>query len=238
MYFWLALKLEAIIKLKKDHLDGKRVFADRERTNVLRKGEQALILFLLQRVPAWITPNIMTGIGIFGSLIVFLSFILASFYAKSCLLIGILGFVINWLGDSLDGRLAYFRKIPRKWYGFALDIVMDWLSIILIGLGYYYYADGGTQIFAFLFVVLYGWSMIISQLRYKITGFYQIDAGALGPTELRVIISLVLIAETLFTGSITYFAIAMVALLLVINISDTFKLLKAGDAKDKEEKIS
>jgi len=233
----LALKLEAIIKLKKDHLDGKRVFADRERTNILRKGEQALILFLLQRVPKWITPNMMTGIGMIGSLIVFLSFILASFYAKNYLLVGILGFMINWLGDSLDGRLAYFRKIPRKWYGFALDIVMDWLSIILIGLGYYYYARGGTQIFAFLFVVLYGWSMIISQLRYKITSFYQIDSGYLGPTELRVIISLILIAETLFTGVITYFAIAMVLLLLVINIIDTFKLLKAGDAKDKEEKI-
>ena len=233
----MALKLEAIIKLKKDHLDGKRVFADRERTNILRKGEQALILFLLQRVPKWITPNMMTGIGMIGSLIVFLSFILASFYAKNYLLVGILGFMINWLGDSLDGRLAYFRKIPRKWYGFALDIVMDWLSIILIGLGYYYYARGGTQIFAFLFVVLYGWSMIISQLRYKITSFYQIDSGYLGPTELRVIISLILIAETLFTGVITYFAIAMVLLLLVINIIDTFKLLKAGDAKDKEEKI-
>lgn len=229
--------MEAIIKLKEDHLDGKRVFADRERTNILRKGEQGLILFLLQRVPKWITPNMMTGIGMFGSLIVFLSFILAGFYAKSYLLIGIFGFMINWLGDSLDGRLAYFRKIPRKWYGFALDIVMDWLSIILIGLGYYYYADGNTQIFAFLFVVLYGWSMIISQLRYKITGFYQIDSGHLGPTELRVIISLILIAETLFTGAITYFAIAMVSLLLVINIIDTFKLLKAGDAKDEEEKI-
>lgn len=229
--------MEAIIKLKEDHLDGKRVFADRERTNILRKGEQGLILFLLQRVPKWITPNMMTGIGMFGSLIVFLSFILAGFYAKSYLLIGIFGFMINWLGDSLDGRLAYFRKIPRKWYGFALDIVMDWLSIILIGLGYYYYADGNTQIFAFLFVVLYGWSMIISQLRYKITGFYQIDSGHLGPTELRVIISLILIAETLFTGAITYFAIAMVSLLLVINIIDTFKLLKAGDAKDEEEKL-
>lgn len=229
--------MEAIIKLKEDHLDGKRVFADRERTNILRKGEQGLILFLLQRIPKWITPNMMTGIGMFGSLIVFLSFILAGFYAKSYLLIGIFGFMINWLGDSLDGRLAYFRKIPRKWYGFALDIVMDWLSIILIGLGYYYYADGNTQIFAFLFVVLYGWSMIISQLRYKITGFYQIDSGHLGPTELRVIISLILIAETLFTGAITYFAIAMVSLLLVINIIDTFKLLKAGDAKDEEEKL-
>ncbi|WP_316848066.1 CDP-alcohol phosphatidyltransferase family protein [Pedobacter psychrodurus] len=230
--------MEAIIKLNEDHSDGKRVFADRERTNILRKGEQNLILFLLKRVPKWITPNIMTGIGMFGSLIVFLSFILGSFYARHYLLIGILGFFINWLGDSLDGRLAYYRKTPRKWYGFALDIVMDWLSIILIGLGYYYYASVGTQIFAFLFVVLYGWSMIISQLRYKITGFYQIDAGYLGPTELRVIISLVLIAETLLIGSITYFAIAMVALLLVINIIDTFKLLKAGDAKDREEKAS
>jgi phosphatidylglycerophosphate synthase len=229
--------LEGNIKQNESQSDGKRVFSDRERTNILRKGEQNLILFLLKRVPKWITPNIMTGIGMFGSLIVFLSFILGSFYARNYLLIGILGFIINWLGDSLDGRLAYYRKIPRKWYGFALDIVMDWLSIILIDLGYYYYASVGTQIFAFLFVVLYGWSMIISQLRYKITGFYQIDSGYLGPTELRVIISIVLITETLFAGSITYFAIAMVALLLVINIIDTFKLLEAGDAKDREEKI-
>jgi phosphatidylglycerophosphate synthase len=229
--------LEGNIKKEEDHSDGKRVFSDRERTNILRKGEQSLILFLLKRVPKWITPNIMTGIGMFGSLVVFFGFILGSFYAKSYLLIGILGFTINWLGDSLDGRLAYFRKTPRKWYGFALDITMDWLSIILIGLGYYFYAGEDTQIFAFLFVVLYGWSMIISQLRYKITGFYQIDSGYLGPTELRVIISLVLIAETLFTGSITYFAIAMVTLLLIINIIDTIKLLKAGDAKDREEKI-
>jgi phosphatidylglycerophosphate synthase len=228
--------LEGNIKKEEDHSDGKRVFSDRERTNILRKGEQSLILFLLKRVPKWITPNIMTGIGMFGSLIVFLSFILGSFYARNYLLIGILGFIINWLGDSLDGRLAYYRKIPRKWYGFALDITMDWLSIILIGLGYYYYADESTQIFAFLFVVLYGWSMIISQLRYKITGAYQIDSGHLGPTELRVIISLILVSETLIVGIITYFAIAIVVLLLVINIIDTLKLLKAGDAKDREEK--
>ena len=229
--------MEDNIKKTEDHPEGKKIFSDRERTNILRKGEQSLILFLLKKVPAWITPNIMTGIGLFGSLIVFLSFILSSFYARNYLLIGILGFAINWLGDSLDGRLAYYRKTPRKWYGFALDIVMDWISTIFIGLGYYYYAVGGTQIFAFLFVVLYGWSMILSQLRYKITGFYQIDSGYLGPTELRVIISLILITETLWVGSITYFAMAIVALLLVINIRDTFNLLKAGDAKDREEKI-
>lgn len=232
----MGYKLEDNIKQNEDHTKGKRVFADRERTNILRKGEQSLILFLLKKVPAWVSPNIMTGIGMFGSLIVFSAFILAHFYDRNYLLLGILGFFINWLGDSLDGRLAYYRETPRKWYGFALDIIMDWLSIILIGFGYYFYAEGFTQILAFLFVVLYGWSMIISQLRYKITGHYQIDSGRLGPTELRVIISIILIAETFIEGSITYFAVAVVALLLTINIIDTFKLLKAGDAKDREEK--
>lgn len=232
----MGYKLEDNIKQNEDHTKGKRVFADRERTNILRKGEQSLILFLLKKVPAWVSPNIMTGIGMFGSLIVFSAFILAHFYDRNYLLLGILGFFVNWLGDSLDGRLAYYRETPRKWYGFALDIIMDWLSIILIGFGYYFYAEGFTQILAFLFVVLYGWSMIISQLRYKITGLYQIDSGRLGPTELRVIISIILIAETFIEGSITYFAVAVVALLLTINIIDTFKLLKAGDAKDREEK--
>ncbi|MFD2581550.1 CDP-alcohol phosphatidyltransferase family protein [Pedobacter vanadiisoli] len=232
----MGYKREENIKQQQGHTNGKRVFADRKRTNILRKGEQSLILFLLKRVPEWISPNIMTGIGMFGSFVVFSAFILAHFYGQHYLLIGILGFFINWLGDSLDGRLAYYREIPRKWYGFVLDIIMDWFSIILIGFGYYWYAEGFTQILAFMFVVLYGWSMIISQLRYKITGHYQIDSGILGPTELRVIISLVLVAETLFEDSITYFAMAMVALLLVLNTIDTLKLLKAGDAKDREEK--
>lgn len=228
--------MEDIIKEKEDNTSNKGIFSDRERTNILRKGEQRLILFLLKKVPGWITPNIMTGIGMFGSLIVFSAFVLSRFVSRNYLIAGILGLIINWLGDSLDGRLAYYRKIARKWYGFALDIVMDWLSIILIGFGYYFYAGETTQIFAFLFVVLYGWSMIISQLRYKITGFYQIDSGHLGPTELRVIISIILITETFITGSITYFAITVTLLLLVINIIDTLKLLKAGDAKDREEK--
>jgi len=228
--------LEDIIKEKEDNTSNKGIFSDRERTNILRKGEQRLILFLLKKVPGWITPNIMTGIGMFGSLIVFSAFVLSRFVSRNYLIAGILGLIINWLGDSLDGRLAYYRKIARKWYGFALDIVMDWLSIILIGFGYYFYAGETTQIFAFLFVVLYGLSMIISQLRYKITGFYQIDSGHLGPTELRVIISIILITETFITGSITYFAITVTLLLLVINIIDTLKLLKAGDAKDREEK--
>lgn len=228
--------MECNIKREKVAVADARLFADRERTNILRGGEQKLILFLLKKLPAWITPNFMTGVGMLGSVLVFVAFILAHYYHSTYLLIGLAGLFINWLGDSLDGRLAYYRNIPRKWYGFTLDIIMDWLSIVLIGLGYYFYASGPQHILAFLFTVLYGWSMIIALLRYKITGAYQIDSGNLGPTELRVIISLILLAESLIPGTIGYFALAITALLLIINIVDTQKVLKLGDNRDKAEK--
>jgi len=228
--------MECNIKRKKVAVVNPKLFADRERTNILRGAEQKLILFLLKELPQWVSPNFMTGIGMLGSVFVFAGFILANYYGSIYLWIGIPGLFINWLGDSLDGRLAYYRNIPRKWYGFTLDIVMDWLSIVLIGLGYYFYATGLYQILAFLFVVLYGWSMIIALLRYKITGDYRIDTGHLGPTELRVIISLILLAESLIPDIIGYFAIAISALLLIINTIDTQKLLKEGDARDKADR--
>lgn len=213
-----------------------KIFADRKRTNILRAGEQQFIHFLLGKIPGFISPNIMTGVGMFGSIIVCAAFLLGANFGNIFLPIGIIGLFINWVGDSLDGRLAYYRGIARKWYGFALDIIMDWLSIILIGMGYYFYATDSTRILGFIFVVCYGWSMIISLLRYKILGVYRIDAGLLGPTELRVIIAMILLLETAIQGSITYSALITTVILLVINLKDTNALLKLGNDRDREEK--
>lgn len=212
-----------------------RTFSDRKRTNILKSAEQSTIVFLLPKVPKFISPNLLTLIGTLGSGLVFLAFVLGNYLANWYLLLGIIGLVINWLGDSLDGRLAYYRNIPRRWYGFALDIIADWIGIVLIGFGYYIYAENGTQITAFAFVALYGWSIIISQLRYKITNEYSIDSGFVGPTELRFIIAFILISEVLFPGAITYLAGLITTVLLVINIADSFKLLKQGDLKDKNQ---
>jgi len=210
-----------------------RTFSDRKRTNILKSLEQSTIVFLLPKMPKFISPNVLTFIGTLGSGIVFLAFVLGTYLANWYLLLGIIGLAINWLGDSLDGRLAYYRNIPRRWYGFALDIIADWIGIVLIGFGYYIYAENGTQIVAFAFVALYGWSIIISQLRYKITNEYSIDSGFVGPTELRFIIALILIVEVLFPGSITYLAGLITVILLIINGIDSVKLLKLGDLKDK-----
>ncbi|UUF14224.1 MULTISPECIES: CDP-alcohol phosphatidyltransferase family protein [Flavobacterium] len=214
---------------------AQRTFSDRKRTNILKKAEQLTIVFLLPKVPKFISPNLLTLIGTLGSGLVFLAFVLGMYVTNWYLLLGIIGLGINWLGDSLDGRLAYYRNIPRRWYGFALDIIADWIGIVLIGFGYYIYAENGTQVLAFAFVALYGWSIIISQLRYKITNEYSIDSGFVGPTELRFIITLILIAEVLFPGSITYLASLITIVLFIINTIDSFKLLKLGDLKDKTQ---
>jgi hypothetical protein len=79
--------------------------------------------------------------------------------------------------------------------------------------------------------------MIISQLRYRITDKYTIDAGILGPTEIRVIISLVMLFEVLMPGSINWCVLVICIALFIINTNDTRLLLKLGDEKDKEDKL-
>lgn len=219
-----------------DEKINKKLFKDRKRTNVLRQPEQRLISYLVSRIPKWLTPDGLTFIGIMGSVFILLAFVLAKYLSIYYLFLAPLGFFINWFGDSLDGRIAYYREQPRKWYGFSLDIIMDWLSTVLIGLGYIIYTDPKFVYAGYFLVILYGWSMIIAQLRYKITDVYSIDAGIVGPTEIRVIISLMILAEVFVPGSIDYSVSAIVLILLVINVADTRKLLQLGDQRDAIER--
>ena len=214
----------------------KSVFSDRTRTNLLRKQEQMAIAWLVQLIPPFITSNILTAIGFFGYIVVSGSFILAAYFSRAYLFLGLLGFLINWFGDSLDGRLAFYRNRPRKQYGFALDITIDWVSIILAGFGYFIYTEGIWELFGYGFVVMYGWEMILALIRFKITGKYSIDSGIMGPTEVRLIISTIMVAEVFLPGSLVYSAGFAVIALFIVNIIDTRKLLRVADDIDKKEK--
>ena len=212
------------------------ISVDRERTNILRKSEQKALAFLVQRIPSWISSDMLTGIGFGGNILTFFSFLLAAYVSIPYLLLGVLGYGISWFGDSLDGRIAYYRHKERKWYGFSLDITVDWLGVILMGLGFVVYTDGPWEIVGFGFVVLYGWEMITTSVRYKVTGKYCIDSGLFGPTEVRIVISLILIGEVLFKGSIQYVSLLVTVILLVMNVIDTGKLLKLANEYDNKEK--
>lgn len=214
----------------------KTISQDRGRTNILRKYEQNTLAYLVQRIPSWVSSDMLTAIGFFGSIIILAGFILASYYGEVYLLLGVFGFMVCWFGDSLDGRIAYFRNKQRKWYGFALDITADWIGIVLMGWGFVIYIENTWEILGFCFVILYGWEMLTTLLRYKITDKYSIDSGLFGPTEVRIVISIILVLEVVLKGSILYSAALACTLLFITNIIDTNKLLKMADDRDIEER--
>lgn len=216
----------------------KKISTDRQRTNILRVGEQKSIAYLVQKVPSWISSDGLTAIGFFGNIMVAASFVLGLYISRYWLLLSLLGFIINWLGDSLDGRLAYYRNKPRKWYGFSLDVTVDWIGTLLIGTGFTIYAPGAWKYAGFFFVVLYGWAMITSQLRYKIGGQYSIDSGLFGPTEVRVLLGIIITLEVFVPGSIQYLATAACLFLLISNLTETRNLLRIADERDKAERLA
>lgn len=214
----------------------KMIAKDRQRTNILRVGEQKTIAYLVQYVPKWISSDGLTAIGFFGNITVASSFVLGAYVNRYWLLLSIIGFIINWVGDSLDGRLAYYRNKPRKWYGFSLDVTVDWIGTILIGLGFMIYAIGFWKYIGFLFVVMYGWEMITSQLRYKIGGKYSIDSGIFGPTEVRILLATIITLEVFIPNSINYMASIACVILLISNLAESRKLLLIADLQDKTER--
>jgi phosphatidylglycerophosphate synthase len=207
----------------------------RNRTNLLRKYEQRLIAFLVQYIPSWVSSNMLTALGFMGNVLVSLSFILAALCDRYWFLLGAAGFAISWFGDSLDGRIAYYRKKPRKWYGFVLDLAVDWLGIVLIGFGFVLYAAGYLKVVGYAFITFYGLQIIIALLKYKITGIYTIDAGILGPTEARIAVSLMMLIEIAFPGTLQYLAILADLVLILSCYLELKKTLRAADARDREE---
>lgn len=209
----------------------------RQRTNMLREWEQKTIAYLVQKIPSWISSDGLTVIGLFGNVMVAASFVMGAFVNRYWLLLSLPGFIINWVGDSLDGRLAYYRNKPRKWYGFSLDVTVDWIGTLLIGLGFMIYASGWWKYAGFFFVVLYGWEMITAQLRYKISGQYSIDSGIFGPTEVRLLLGTIITIEAFVPDTIQYLASAACVVLLVSNLIEARNLLRLANERDKSDRL-
>ncbi len=211
-----------------------QTFSDRERTNFLRSLEQQWILALCRIMPEWVTPNLLTAVGLLGSFLVFLGLYLGQF-ARIWLFLCLVGLAVNWFGDSLDGRLAYYRNRPRKWYGFSLDILADWASMFLIVVGFYFYLDQ-YRLLPFVYLLTYGALMLIALLRYKITGDYSIDAFGLGPTEMRIIVAVFILIEMFREHTLLQVGTAGAVIITFLAIMGMVRLLRAADEKDKQER--
>ena len=74
--------------------------------------EKQLMLAIAARLPGWPTPDHMTAFGLAGAFGCGLGFV-AGLGGPPGLLVAVLGLVVSWLGDSLDGNLARLRKLER-----------------------------------------------------------------------------------------------------------------------------
>ena len=147
--------------------------------------ERPALHWLAAHMPAWVTPDICTGIGFLGALLTMVSYGLSN-YHPGYLWLASLGFIINWFGDSLDGTLARYRHIERPRYGFYIDHIIDVVCqvMIFLGLGLTPYVSFNIACLALIGYLLLS---ILVYVRTYVVGEFKISYGGLGPTESRVI---------------------------------------------------
>ena len=80
--------------------------------NVLARSERKLLNAICARLPGWVTPDMMTFLGMVGAVLVFAGYLLSNL-GENWLFLAIAGYAVQWFGDSTDGSLARFRKIER-----------------------------------------------------------------------------------------------------------------------------
>ena len=151
--------------------------------------EQPLIRWMVSRLPLWVTPDKLTVLGLFGSILICLGYYLSNF-SNMYLWLSSFGFFLNWFGDSLDGSLARYRKNERPKYGFYIDHAMDSVTIVLIGIGAGLspYARFDLAVLALTAYLLLS---ILVYLNTHVSGVFKISFYGFGPTEIRVFIVLV-----------------------------------------------
>jgi archaetidylinositol phosphate synthase len=154
--------------------------------------EQRALAWLVPRLPAWLTPDRLTAIGFLGCLLGCAGYLLAPRYPVALWLVN-LGLIVNWFGDSTDGRVAQMRGIERPRYGFFLDQSTDAFSQFLFGValglsGYVSLEIAAIGLAAYLLM------SVQSLLRAEVSRVFALATGGIGLTEVRCLFFLVNVA--------------------------------------------
>ena len=149
------------------------------------KAEQAILNFIAPKLPGFITPDSLTLLALIAAIGIGASY----FYAlqfRILYLAAALLYAVHWLGDSLDGKIARDRKIPRPRYGHYIDHILDSVSVAVILGGLT--ASATTFTASWLWVVT-GFLLLMTHafLKASVTGKFELSLGFIGPTEARIL---------------------------------------------------
>lgn len=223
----------------------------RENDILLGFLERPALKWLAAHMPAWVKPDTLTSLGIFASILIFISYSLTNI-SENFLWLASLGFILNWFGDSLDGTLARYRKIERPRYGFLIDHFVDAISatLIFIGLGISPYVNFSVALIALVGYLLL--SIMVYLITY-VTNVFQITNLKIGPTEIRVVailantamfivgnppFSLPYFGETSFYTLIVGVLACLMIIYFVVNTSIQAHRLMLLDEKRLERKLA
>jgi phosphatidylglycerophosphate synthase len=148
--------------------------------------ERPALNWMAPRIPARITPDHLTIIGLSGAVAAAAGYLLSR-WSVEWLWLSAVGLVVNWAGDSLDGNVARARGIERHRYGFFIDHTTDLFSQALVFLALAAspcarFGVAATGLIAFLMGFVY------TLIYFKATNTMRITYFRFGPTEIRALL--------------------------------------------------
>ena len=160
----------------------------RQNEGLLAAPEKRVLHYLAEHLPAWVTSDQLTLLGLGAMLLAGGSYWAARADRRALLLVVVL-LAVNWFGDSLDGTLARVRNCQRPRYGFYVDHVVD-----LVGT---FFLLGGLALSGFMtpliaLGMLAAFLMVEAEvyLATHVRGVFRMTFMKFGPTELRVLLSI------------------------------------------------
>jgi archaetidylinositol phosphate synthase len=154
--------------------------------SLLAAVEKSALVWMAERMPAWISSDHLTLIGFIAQVATGVCYAMAVWNAR-WLLAAIVCIAVNWFGDSLDGTLARVRQQQRPRYGFYVDHIIDSIgSVAMMGglalSGYMHPLIAIGLLVAFLLL------SIQSYLATYTLGEFHLSFWHFGPTELRLLL--------------------------------------------------
>jgi archaetidylinositol phosphate synthase len=161
--------------------------ATRVHGSLLAAVEKRALVWMAERIPAWVNPDHLTLLGFAAQIATGICYALAV-HDRRMLLAAIVCLAVNWFGDSLDGTLARVRRRLRPRYGFYVDHICDSIGAVAMmgGLalsGYMHPMIAIGLLIGFLLL------SIQSYLATYTLGEFHLSFWHFGPTELRILLA-------------------------------------------------
>jgi phosphatidylglycerophosphate synthase len=159
----------------------------REHRSVLADAEKRLLVWLAERLPRRVNSDHLTALGALAMFGAGGAFAAATWDRRGLWLVPVM-LAINWFGDSLDGTVARVRNHQRPRYGYYLDHAVDLINATLLFAGM---ALSGLMDPRLGLALLLGYILLCAEsfLATHALGVFRISFSGIGPTELRILLS-------------------------------------------------